>query len=171
MPNLDPMQPDLMTESNARSSAGPWRTITLTGLLAGTLDAAAAIIVYNTGPASLFKFIASGGFGAGRAFSGGDIMILWGVIFHYLIAFAWTLLFFFIYPASPWLRKNKYVTGLLYGIFVWVIMNGVVIPLSEIAQRPFNLNGALIGLSILMIAIGLPISVLTHRYYSRKGIV
>lgn len=50
-------------------------------------------------------------------------------------------------------------------------MNRVVIPLSEIAQRPFNLKGALTGMSILMIAIGLPISILTHRYFLRRGIV
>jgi len=50
-------------------------------------------------------------------------------------------------------------------------MNRVVIPLSEIAQRPFNLKGALTGMAILMVAIGLPISLLTHRYYSRKGFV
>src|SRR5688572_7996093 len=98
-------------------------------------------------------------------------MIVLGVIFHYFIAFSWTILFFFMYPALPIMRKNKYITGLLYGIFVWIVMNRVVIPLSEIAQRPFNLKGALTGMSILMVAIGLPISILTHRYYARRGIV
>ena len=165
------MEPKIITESDTLSSAGPWRTIILTGLLAGTLDAVAAIVVSQASPAAVFKYIASGAFGAGKAFSGGDIMIVWGVIFHYFIALSWTLLFFFIYPTLPWLRKNKYIAGLLYGIFVWVMMNRVVIPLSEIPQRPFNLKGALTGMSILMVAIGLPISILTHRYYLRKGIV
>ena len=165
------MEPKIITESDTLSSAGPWRTIILTGLLAGTLDAVAAIVVSQASPAAVFKYIASGAFGAGKAFSGGDIMIAWGVIFHYFIALSWTLLFFLIYPTLPWLRKNKYIAGLLYGIFVWVMMNRVVIPLSEIPQRPFNLKGALTGMSILMVAIGLPISILTHRYYLRKGIV
>ena len=165
------MEPKIITQSDSLSSAGPWRTIILTGLLAGTLDAIAAIVVSQASPAAVFKFIASGAFGAGKAFSGGDIMIVWGVLFHYFIALSWTVLFFFMYPALPWMRKNKYITGLLYGIFVWIIMNRVVIPLSEIPQRPFNLKGALTGMSILMVAIGLPISILTHRYYLRKGIV
>ena len=165
------MEPKIITQSDALSSASPWRTIILTGLLAGTLDAIAAIVVSQASPAAVFKFIASGAFGAGKAFSGGDIMIVWGVLFHYLIALSWTVLFFFMYPALPWIRKNKYVTGLLYGIFVWIMMNRVVIPLSEIPQRPFNLKGALTGMSILMVAIGLPISILTHRYYLRKGTV
>jgi hypothetical protein len=165
------MEPKIITEPDTLSSSGPWRTIILTGLLAGTLDAVAAIVVSQASPAAVFKYIASGAFGAGKAFSGGDIMIAWGVIFHYFIALSWTLLFFFIYPTLPWLKKNKYIAGLLYGIFVWVMMNRVVIPLSEIPQRPFNLKGALTGMSILMVAIGLPISILTHRYYLRKGIV
>ena len=163
------MEPKIITESEI-SSAGPWRTIILTGLLAGTLDAIAAIVVSQASPAAVFKFIASGAFGAGKAFSGGDVMIFWGVIFHYFIAFSWTALFFFMYPALPWMTKNKYITGFLYGIFVWIMMNRVVIPLSEIPQRPFNLKGALTGMSILMVAIGLPISILTQRYYLRKGI-
>jgi len=165
------MEPKIITQSHALSSSGPWRTIILTGLLVGTLDAVAASVVSQASPAAVFKFIASGAFGAGKAFSSGDIMIVWGVLFHYFIALSWTVLFFFMYPAWPWIRKNKYITGLLYGIFVWIIMNRVVIPLSEIPQRPFNFKGALTGMSILMVAIGLPISILTHRYYLRKGIV
>lgn len=165
------MEPKIITESESLSSAGPWRTIILIGFLAGTLDAVAAIVVSQASPAAVFRFIASGAFGAGQAFSGGSIMIFWGVIFHYFIAFSWTVLFFFMYPALPWIRKNKYISGLLYGIFVWIIMNRVVIPLSEIAQRPFNLKGALTGMSILMVAIGLPIAILTHRYYLRRGVV
>ena len=77
------MEPKIITQSHALSSAGPWRTIILTGLLAGTLDAIAAIVVSQASPAAVFKFIASGAFGAGKAFSGGDIMIVWGVLFHY----------------------------------------------------------------------------------------
>jgi hypothetical protein len=165
------MQRNVMTESTAFPSVTAWRAIFLTGFLAGTLDAIAAIVVSQASPAVVFKFIASGAFGAGEAFSGGNTMILWGVIFHYLIAFSWAVFFFFMYPAVPLLRKNKYITGLAYGIFVWIIMNRVVLPLSEIAQRPFNLKSALTGMAILMVAIGLPIAILTHRYYSRKGIV
>jgi len=165
------MEPKTIIQSETYTAASPWRTIMLTGFLAGTLDAIAAIVIYQANPARLFQFIASGAFGAGNAFSGGAMMVFWGVLFHYIIAYSWTVLFFFTYPVFPWMRKNKYVTGLLYGIFVWVGMNQVVIPLSEIVQRPFDLRAALIGASILMVAIGLPISILTHRYYARKGLV
>ncbi len=149
---------------------GPAKTIVLTGLIAGTLDAIAAIVVSGSTPVQVFQYIASGAFGAEKAFSGGLTMVIWGVVFHYFIAFSWTILFFFLFPTISFLRKNEYITGLIYGIFVWTMMKFVVLPFSKIPQSPFNLKGALIGASILMVMIGLPISILTHRYYSkRKG--
>lgn len=163
------METKFNTNLHPISSGSPWRTILVAGFLAGTLDAIAAIIVYQANPISMFKFIASGAFGAGRAFSAGSIMVFWGILFHYIIAYVWTVVFFFLYPTFSFMRKNKYIIGLAYGIVVWIVMNRVVIPLSEISQRPFNIRGALIGTSILMVAIGLPISILTNRYYARKG--
>jgi hypothetical protein len=163
------MESKTISQIQTQPSYGPWKTIIFAGLLAGTLDAVAAIVVYGAAPAGMFRFIASGAFGAGQAFSGGSIMVFWGILFHYLIAFSWTLLFFFTYPVFSFLRKNKYITGSLYGIFVWVVMNRVVLPLSLISQRPFSLNGALVGAAILVVGVSLPIVILTHRYYSRKG--
>jgi magnesium-transporting ATPase (P-type) len=145
--------------------------IIITGFLVGTLDILGAVIVYQAAPDRLFRAIASGAFGAGAAFSGGTIMIFWGVLFHFIIAFAWTILFFLVYPMFPSLWKNKYITGALYGVFVWIVMNIIVIPLSAIAPRPFEFTSAAIGASILVVAVGMPIAILAHGYYSRKGIL
>lgn len=147
-----------------------WKAILFAALLAGTLDIIGAVIVYQANPTQVFKFIASGAFGAGRAFSGGSDMVAWGIAFHYIISLAWTIAFFFIYPLFPILSKNKYITGALYGIVIWVVMNKVIIPLSAIPPAPFNLRSAAIAALILIVAVGLPIAILTHRYYSRKGI-
>lgn len=160
------------TITPARSiQKGSWKAIIMIGLIAGTLDAVAAIVVYQANPGSMFRFIASGAFGAGRAFSENGMMVLWGVLFHYGIALSWTTLFFLSFPAYRLLRGNKYFIGALYGIFVWIIMNKVILPLSAIPQQPFDFVKALIGATILVLAIGLPISILTHRYYFRKGLV
>jgi hypothetical protein len=137
-------------------------------LIAGTLDALGAIIVYQADPAQMFRYIASGAFGGEKAFAGGSIMVVWGVLFHYVIAFGWTVFFFSIYSSVPVLRKNRYITGTIYGVFIWVIMNRVVVPLSAITPRPFNFQSAVIGASILIVAVGLPIAMLAHRYYVRK---
>jgi hypothetical protein len=159
-----------LTSQLATTPGGIFKTLALIGLIAGTLDGMGPIVVNGVNPAVMFKYIASGAFGADRAFSGGGEMIAWGVFFHYFIAFSWASLYFFSYPAVGFLRKNKFVSGTLYGIFVWIVMNRIVVPLSKIPDRPFELKGALIGVSILIIAIGLPIAILTERFYSKRGV-
>ena len=157
-----------LTSHPSVTHEGAVKNIIVIALIAGTLDAVGAIVVYRADPIKLFQFIASGAFGV-EAFSGGVGMAFWGLLFHYIIASAWTVLFFFMYPAIKILRKNRYVTGLLYGIFVWIIMNLIIVPMSKIPQAPFNLKSALTGASILVVMIGLPISLLTYRYYSKRN--
>jgi hypothetical protein len=144
------------------------KTILFTGFLAGTLDAFAAIVVYQADPLKLFQFIASAAFG-NEAFAGGTTMVLWGVLFHYFIACFWTLLFFIIYPRISLLWQNILMTGLIYGIVIWLCMNLVVLPLSKISQGPFDLSQVMIGMLILMIMVGLPIALMAHRYYRQQA--
>src|SRR5215203_1104967 len=80
--------------------------IFLTGILAGILDAAGAIIVYQAKAASMFKFIASGAFGK-SAFTSGDKMIVFGFVFHLIIAISWTAFFFLMYPKLKLSRVNS----------------------------------------------------------------
>src|SRR6201996_9341954 len=90
-------------------------TILLTCLLTGTLDAIAAIIISSKiPPAIIFKFIASGWFGK-QAMSGGVGMVIGGLLFHYLIATIFSVIFFLIYPAVIKILRDKYLTGLVYG--------------------------------------------------------
>src|SRR5689334_21896350 len=103
------------------STKNPFRMIVVTGLLAGTLDALAAIIVYQANPKRMFQFIASGVFGK-DAFSGGVTMALWGALFHFFIAFCWTIFFLLLYPRVKILSANKFIVSIGYGLFIWLVM-------------------------------------------------
>ncbi len=146
-----------------------FKIIFWTALIAGTLDILSAIV--NTyiragiGPDRVFKFIASGVFGD-SAFSGGAGMVIAGIIFHYSIASIWTIIFFTIYPKLGIKNINKYLVGLLYGILVWLIMNLIVVPLSNAPHISFTLKGVLLGAAFLIFFIGTPISLMYHKYYS-----
>ena len=100
-------------------------TITKAGLLAGTLDILCASVQFyiRTGknPAAVLKFIASGIFGK-AAITGGTEMALLGLLFHFIIAFTWTIIFFFFYPQISHIAKSKMIAGLLYGLFIYTIM-------------------------------------------------
>jgi hypothetical protein len=139
------------------------------GLIVGILDAIAASLnaYISTGitPDRVFKFVASGAFGA-RAYSESHGMVWIGLLFHFAIAIGWTILFFFAFSKLKLLHVNKILIGMIYGIFIWVIMNFVVIPLSSIGSRPFPFIGTIIMIMIHMFVIGIPISVLTSKYYT-----
>jgi membrane associated rhomboid family serine protease len=152
--------------------ASPVKTILLSGGVAGTLDILGAFFVYSLlmkkiMPLTMLQGIASGVFKA-AAFNGGASMAAFGLLFHFIIAFSFAIFYFLMYPLTPFTRKYTLISGLLYGIFIWGIMNLVVLPLVFAHPAPVEMKSFLIGASILMVMIGLPVSLITHRYYSTK---
>ena len=145
-----------------------WKTILLSGLLVGSLDIIAALVQFysKTGkdPLIVLKYIASAVFGK-SAFSENS-MAVWGLLLHFLIAFIWTIFFFLIYPKLKLLSWNRIVTGIIYGIFIWIIMTQVVVPISKATAGAFNIKNAIIAVLILIAAIGIPLSFIAHRFYS-----
>jgi hypothetical protein len=147
-------------------SAG--EVILTAGLIAGLLDGTAATVqtflMSGKGIGRVFPYVASGVFGT-EALSGGTNMIIAGILFHMMIAMTWAIIFFFLYPSISKVIKNWIFLGLIYGVFVWSMMNLVVVPLSNTPKFPFNPSRALIAASILMAFIGLPISFFISKYY------
>lgn len=130
--------------------------ILLTGLVAGALDAIAAIMVYQVKATSIFRLIASGMFGQ-DAFTGGGEMVVYGILFHLIIAIIWTAFYFILDSKLRLSRINQIVMIAVYGIVIWMVMNFVVLPLSNVPQRPIDAAGAAKGIAILIVAVSLPI--------------
>lgn len=147
------------------------RSILLAGFVAGLLDITAAIISFylnrHQPPTRMFQFIASGVLGK-SAFTGGMSTAALGLLFHFMLAYIFTIIFYFIYPKINLLWKNKLITGLAYGVIVWCIMNLVVLPLSNASAIPFKTKGVIIGMLIIMFCIGLPIALFAHKYYAGR---
>lgn len=142
--------------------------ILISWLLVGSLDILAAIMQTLIGGGSilrLMQYIASGAFGA-VAFEGGVGYAVSGLVIHYSIALTWTVLFYLAYPRLSFGKINKIVLGIGYGTFVWLIMNRVVLPLSNIKMGAFDLQRAIIAALVLIVAIGLPLSFLAGKHFS-----
>lgn len=137
------------------------------GLLAGTLDILAAFASFylKTGknPALVLKFIASGLFG-NKAFSGGADMAIYGLLLHFIIAFLFAAFFFSVMPRLFPAASNKFLTGLGYGVFVWLVMNLLIVPLSNAPKQPFHAFDTVLSMAILIVCIGLPLSFI---YFSK----
>jgi hypothetical protein len=144
------------------------------GLIAGVLDITAACVHFlivsgGKSPVFIFKYIASAVFGKEQAYAEGLPMEALGLLFHFIIAMIFTAFFFFIYPRFRLLSRNIFITGLAYGIFVWLVMNLIVVPCSRLHQFPSGINSSVItGIFILMFVFGLPIALFAKKYYSRK---
>jgi hypothetical protein len=136
------------------------------GLLVGTLDICAAsfqfFIKTGNGPSGLLKYVASGFFGA-EAFNSGNSMIFWGLFFHYFIALSFTFFFFWLVKIFPGILKEKILTAVLYGVFMWVVTQVVVVPLSKIPTKPLAFGRSLIAISILVICISIPLTWIANR--------
>ncbi|WP_460954043.1 DUF1440 domain-containing protein [Spirosoma litoris] len=132
--------------------------VLITGLIAGSLDFGAAVLLFvsqsKQNPSLLLKAISSAALGP-KAFRGGNEMVFLGLCFHYLIAFSWTALYFFVFP-RVFPCGTILANAVVYGLFVWVIMNLIVLPLSKAEPRPFSPLMALVNIAILIMAIGLP---------------
>src|SRR5215217_2855024 len=96
-------------------------------------------------------------------------MIIAGLILHYIIAIGFTTFCFLLFPKVKALSKNKILTGTLYGIFVWMIMNLVVVPLSSIGRPPFVFDSVLVNVLILIVCIGIPLSFMANKFYKSKS--
>jgi hypothetical protein len=142
--------------------------ISITGLIAGTIDILAAIFLLAGGNAvGTLKYVASGAFGK-AALEGGSEMAAWGLLFHFVIALSWTTAYFLLYPKLPFLKWNKWLNAIAYGLIVQTLMNFVILPFSQIPPRPFNWVSFLENAVILMFSIGLPVSLMAERFYRKS---
>lgn len=142
-------------------------TIFWIGLVAGTLDITENI-VFNAfrgiTPWRIFQFIAGGLLGR-HSFQMGWTSVALGVAIHYAIALTWTAIFFIAATKFMVLTRRAILSGLLYGIAVYVVMNFVVLPLSALPPRPAppTLVSRINAVLALMFCIGLPIALLVRN--------
>ena len=148
------------------------RTIFWVGLAAGTLDITENI-VFNAfrgiTPWRIFQYIASGLLGT-HSFHMGWTSVGLGVAIHYTIALTWTAIFFLAATKFMVLTRQAIMSGLLYGVIVYVVMNFIVLPLSALPPRPAapTLVSRINAVLALMFCIGLTVALLVRKAV-RKG--
>jgi uncharacterized membrane protein YagU involved in acid resistance len=159
----------IMNNTTNRQTAAS--VIIKAGLLTGTLDILLAFlysyIKRGTSPQLVLQYIAKVAFGK-TAFSDAAIATVIGLLVHFAIAMGWAILLFLLYQWLKLSRLNKFATGIVYGIFVWIMMNMVILTLWNNRPFVFNAESSLINALILIVAIGLPLSVIFHNYYTGK---
>ena len=142
------------------------------GLIAGSLDIAESLIfnqLRGITPKMVFQYIASGLIGQ-KSFRSGMPSVALGVGLHYLIALIWTLIFYLASRQFRILRRRPVLCGLLYGAFVYLFMNLVVLPLSAVPHtgNAIALASRISGVLAVLFCIGLTISLLLRRFSASR---
>ena len=75
---------------------------------------------------------------------------------------------FIFYPNIKLLRDNKILMGLIYGLGIWLVMNLLILPVSNIPKNPFDINLAIVGIIWHMVLVGLPIALITAKHSFKK---
>jgi hypothetical protein len=144
-----------------------FRYITITGFIAGSLDALAAIFILSHGNAPpIFKFIASGIYGKEAFNSGGD-MILLGIALHYFIAYTFTVYYFIISGYFYIFCKNVFLRAFIYGLFIYLVMNIIVLSYSNVTIPHRTIIGVVKNVVILTLCVSSPIVYFNRLYYLR----
>ncbi|MEP6796275.1 MAG: DUF1440 domain-containing protein [Saprospiraceae bacterium] len=151
----------------AERNISAFRAVIIMGLIAGTLDISAAIIILaKMRAAFVLRYVASGVFGK-EAYTAGPHMIAFGLFFHYLIAMTIATIYFLMFPHLSFLKTNRILNAVLIGLCAWLFMSLVVVPLSQIGPLKMTPEGAIKNIVILIVCIGLPVSLLTSKYYKQ----
>jgi hypothetical protein len=137
-------------------------------LIAGTLDLSDALIFYGLRgvPAQrLLQVIASGLIGAPALRLGLPGAAL-GLVIHYCITSVWSAIFIFAALRFRVLRRFPVVSGLLYGLLIYAVMNYVVLPHTKVVgHAPFHVATFVNGVAALVFCMGLPIAIITRRFF------
>jgi hypothetical protein len=143
------------------------RVIFWGGLIAGILDITGACVVSwfrsRVPPVRIFQSVAAGIYGSASSSMGAKTAVL-GLALHFLIATTWTAIYYATSRKIRFLVNQPIIAGVLYGVVVHLFMNFVVIPLSAIGRRPVTLKGQMIGMTIIILCVGLPIAFIVRKF-------
>ena len=142
-----------------------FRAILTAGLIVGVLDISSAFLIWwqrGGGARRGLQGIAAGLLG-GSAFDGGLFTAGLGLALHFFVAFVVVSVFYLASRKIPFLAKQPIVSGVLYGIGVYLVMFWCVLPRVFSTFR-HRLSNDLLQLAIHICLIGLPTAFIVRRY-------
>jgi hypothetical protein len=144
------------------------RAILLGGIIAASIDIAAASIISSRSPAHILQIIAGGLLGR-SSFGDG----VWSMALGFFLQEAMGVLIAAVYVVMskyiPALRRHWILCGLAYGVPVFVVMNYVVLPLSALKVTPHFTTVKFAEDMAAMLVFGLIVAFFCRRVGLRTG--
>ncbi|HEY6153299.1 MAG TPA: hypothetical protein VIW07_06130 [Candidatus Udaeobacter sp.] len=146
-------------------SSRAFRTIVTAGLVVGVLDISSAFVIWwqrGIGARRGLQGIAAGLLGA-NSFDGGLVTAGFGLVLHFFVAFVVVTVFYLASRKIGFLTLHPVVSGVLYGIAVYIVMYWLVLPTAFPTFR-HRLGNDLLAVAIHISLIGLPCALIVARY-------
>src|SRR4029077_3739289 len=150
---------------NRMKNSGACRAILTAGLIVGVLDISSAFVIWwqrGVGARRGLQGIAAGLLGA-NSYDGGLVTAGLGLALHFFVAFVVVSVFYMASRKIEFLTIHAVVSGVLYGIGVYLVMYWFVLPrvFSTFRRR---LSNDLLQPAIHICLIGLPTAFIVRRY-------
>ena len=139
--------------------------IVVAGFVVGILDITSAFVIASirgTGSMRMLQGITSGLIGP-RSFQGGLATAGLGLAIHFLIAFTVVTIFYVASRKIPFLTEHAVVSGILYGVAVYLFMYWIVIRMVFPNAHP-SLTRDVTAVLVHISLIGLPTALIVRRY-------
>jgi len=142
-----------------------FRAILTAGLVVGVLDISSAFVIWwqrGVGARRGLQGIAAGLLGA-KSFDGGLVTASLGLALHFFVAFVVVSVFYLASRKIEFLTTHPVVSGVLYGIGVYIVMYWFVLPMAFPTFR-HRMGNELLAVAIHISLIGLPCALIVRRY-------
>jgi len=147
------------------------RAALIGGLVSGTADLIYAIVAYGVigVPAiRILQSIASGWLGK-AAYSSGATSAVLGLVSHLSITCVAAGCYVFASRRLPVLVQRPVISGALFGVVMFVVMNYVVVPLSAAVTAGPKGVFLVLGVLVHMFLIGVPIALIARGPIASTG--
>lgn len=141
------------------------RTIVTAGLVVGVLDISSAFVIWWQRGVAMqrgLQGIAVGLLGT-KSFTGGIATAGLGLAIHFFIAFVVVSIFYLASRKIRFLTKKPFVSGVSFGIGVYMVMYWIVLPTAFPTFR-HRFSNEVLELAIHICLIGLPTAFIVRRY-------
>ena len=141
------------------------RAIVTAGLVVGVLDISSALVIWWQRGVTLrrgLQGIAAGLLGT-KSYEGGMVTATLGLALHFFVAFVVVSIFYLASRRIEFLTKYPVVSGVLYGIGVYIVMYWLVLP-TVFPMFRHRLWNELLAVAIHISLIGLPCALIVRRY-------
>ena len=142
-----------------------WRPALVATLLCGTLDILFAAILssfFGKGPATMLRGVASGPFpGATEWGAAGSAL---GLATHFTLMAIMVIVFMLAARGRTSTLNRPWVSGLIYGLITYVVMNLIVVPVRFDSPLPPPARAILTQLFAHIVLVGWPTAIIARRY-------